>query len=158
MSVEIVAGDLLEATEQYICHQCNCLTVHSAGIAHSIFASFPYANIYLERKTKNAKHHLDEIHIRGNGKDQRYVINMMAQYYPGRTKYPNSRKDGVERRHKAFRECLKKIAQIPNIESVAFPWRIGCNLGGGDWYIYENMIRDFAKENSHIQVRIYRKE
>lgn len=45
--IEIIEGDLLNATEKYICHQTNCLSQGSAaGIARAIFDRFPYADIY----------------------------------------------------------------------------------------------------------------
>ena len=50
--IEIITGDLLEAKEKYIAHQCNCLTQNSAGTAKAIFDKFPYANTY-ERRIKD---------------------------------------------------------------------------------------------------------
>ena len=156
MDLKVIEGNLLDSPEQYICHQCNCLTTHSAGIAHSIFLTFPWSNIYIERESPEIKHHLDEIHIRGNGQEFRFVINMMAQYYPGTARYPDSAKDGIERRKKAFQECLGKISGIADLKSIAFPWKIGCNLAGGDWNEYRHMIREFADANPNLKVRVYR--
>lgn len=156
MNLKVIEGNLLDSSEQYIAHQCNCLTIHSAGIAHNIFKTFPWANIYIERKSKKATHHLGEIHVRGDGKEKRFVINMMAQFYPGKTKYPNSKKDGTARREEAFTECLKKIGEIPGLKSIAFPFKIGCNMAGGDWHKYRHMIRLFAEDNPKVQVRVYK--
>ena len=81
---------------------------------------------------------------------------MMAQYYPGRTKYPNSNKDGTLRREEAFKECLSKVSNIPGLKSLALPYKIGCNLAGGDWVKYRHMIRQFAENNPNVKVRVYK--
>lgn len=154
MNLKIIRGNLLEAKESHIAHQCNCVTRHSAGTARSIFDKFPYANTYSSRKNIELRL-AGTISVHGNGEDQRFVINMYAQVYPGRPKFPNSSKDGTQARIKMFQECLQKIVNIKNLKSLAFPYKIGCNLAGGDWTTYLEMIRrmDGVLE---IPIRIYR--
>lgn len=157
MSNLIVQGDLLECTEKYLCHQCNCVTTYAAGIAKSIFEKFSYADIYRERNhgEKPAAEQLPgNIIVCGNGLDRRFVINMMGQYFPGKPRYPNSTKDGYATRQEAFRRCLAKIEELSDLESVAFPFKIGCNLAGGDWNVYQRMIENFA-HRVQVPVRIY---
>lgn len=154
----IISGNILEAEEQYIAHQCNCLTTYAKGIAKTIFDHYPHADIYSSRTFGNepsSEQMPGNIIICGNGKDQRYVINMMGQFYPGKPKYPNSFKDGYLAREKYFKQCLKKISQIPNIKSIAFPYAIGCRLAGGDWSHYFDFIKTFA-EKTNIITRIYK--
>lgn len=153
MDLKVIEGNLLDSPEQYIAHQCNCLTQRSAGTAKRIFDKFPYANIYKDRTEPDT---MEEIIISGNGDDERYVINMLAQYYPGVTKYPQSDRDGIETRKRAFKTCLHKISQIANLQSIAFPYKIGCNLAGGKWEVYRKMIKTFAEENPNVSVRIYK--
>lgn len=155
--IEIVTGDLLNSKEKYIAHQCNCLTQNSAGTAKAIFDKFPHANTYATRTVADL---LGTIKVLGNGLDQRYVINMFAQYYPGRPKYPNSVKDGSLAREQYFHRCLLRVAQIPDLESIAFPWKIGCNLGGGVWEHYLGTLTNFANylEDKNVRVAIYRRE
>jgi O-acetyl-ADP-ribose deacetylase (regulator of RNase III) len=158
MDLAIINGDLFDATEQYICHQCNSVTTVGANLAQSMFKRFPHADIYSCRK----KPHIPEdfelpgnIIIRGDGKTQRYVINIIGQYYPGPSKYPNSSRDGWSVRQAAFQTCLDKIAKIPGLKSVAFPWKIGCGAAGGDWIVYRKMIKTFA-EKTGVKVRVYK--
>jgi len=151
MSLEVVRGDLLQATEQFICHQCNCVTNRSAHLARIVFQHFPYADIYSKRVIPDE---LGNIVIRGNGKDQRYVIALLGQYYPGRSKYPRGKKDGVLTREVAFMHCLDKVLLIKNLRSVAFPWKIGCGAAGGDWETYRRLIKFFA-ELVKSPVKIY---
>jgi len=140
--MKITIDNLFEASEKYICHQCNCITNRAAHLAADMFQRFPHANIYAERTKPDNP---GTIIIRGNGKDQRFVIALLAQYYPGRPKYPDGDRDGYLARRLYFRSCLNEILKIPNLESIAFPEKIGCSAAGGDWGQYQNMIEEFAK-------------
>jgi O-acetyl-ADP-ribose deacetylase (regulator of RNase III) len=91
------------------------------------------ANVYKGRVRHDK---MGTLSIKGNGEDQRYVINMFSQYYPGSPKYIN---DTASIREHYFIKCLEKIAQIDNLESIAFPEFIGC-LDGGNWVTYKEDI------------------
>jgi hypothetical protein len=137
---KIKTGDLLKAPETYLCHQCNCVTRRSKHLAKAVFASFPYADIYSKREKPSQP---GTIVIKGDGKDRRYVINMLGQFYPG-CKYPNSKKDGRDIRFKHFKSCLFKMKNLKG--SFAFPWKIGCGAAGGNWGIYLQALKNFEKE------------
>src|SRR5690606_28034969 len=93
-----------------------------------------------------------DIVICGNDIDQRYVIGIYGQYYPGSS---NSSNDTEEMRKQWFFQGLKKIRKIPNIESIAFPARIGCGLAGGDWNFYYNLLEKFSESLPNTDVTIY---
>lgn len=139
--IKIISGNLLDAREKYIAHQCNCLSKKSAGIAKFIFDKYPYSNTYFNRVEPDIT---GAIKILGNGLDKRYVINMFAQYYPGQPEY-TSNLDSVKAREKYFHQCLLKISKINNLESIAFPYGIGCGLAQGNWDYYLGTIENFAK-------------
>jgi O-acetyl-ADP-ribose deacetylase (regulator of RNase III) len=158
MTIEIVTGDIFDAKEKYLCHQCNCVTNKAAHLSKDVFARYPYADIYAGRTQPNQP---GTIEIRGNGQDQRYVVNCLGQYYPGVPKYPTSSKDGTLVREKYFHRCLLALAKVPNLESVAFPWRIACGAAGGDWNHYLVTITNFAnyvETTQGTRVVIYQRE
>lgn len=148
MVAKVIQANLLEIDTKYIVHQCNCFTWVAAGLAQAVFEKFPYANIYKDRKPvgdENGK--IDKpgtIIIKGNGIEQRYIINLLGQYYPGRPKYKDSQKDGFKTRKKYFFSGLKEIAKINDLDSIAFPWQIGCGIAGGNWDEYKELIDKFA--------------
>lgn len=154
--LEEVGGDLIAFSKaQYIAHQCNCVTTDSAGIARAIFTAFPHANIYAERKNSGTKSKPGTIDICGNGDDERPVINLFAQYYPGKAKYDN---DSAEKRIEWMKQCLAKIYNMRDqIKSIAFPHGMGCNLAGGDWEIYRSMIKKLADNMPDTTVYIVKK-
>lgn len=145
-----IVGDLCSLNADYICHQCNCVT---SGIgmylAKTIFTKFPYANVYKDRN-KRVRDTPGTICIKGDGRTERYIINMFAQYYPNTARYPN---DSTELRQKWFLMCLDKMAKCVQYgASVAFPERIGCNSAGGDWNVYYAMITKFAMVRPDLYV------
>jgi len=140
----------MDATETYICHQCNCLTNRSKHLASTVFKKFPYADVYTKRQEPSLP---GTIEIRGDKtKDQRSVIAMFAQYYPGKAKYPTSKKDGTQARLDYFKSCLEKMKNLKG--SFAFPAGIGCGAAGGDWENYYATIISFSEKYSK-KVTIY---
>lgn len=137
-----------------ICHQCNCVTDKGAGFYKVLVDKYPEVEIYSQRKI------LTQSDDSGNtipgtirimkSSDYRTIIHMFSQYYPGKPKYW----DNCDKRTRWFSECLDKIKNTPNIKSIAFPYKIGCGLAGGDWFIYKKIIQNFAKNNQHISVYV----
>jgi O-acetyl-ADP-ribose deacetylase (regulator of RNase III) len=158
MTVEIITGDIFDSTEKYLCHQCNCLTKRAAHLSKDVFTKYPYADIYAARKEQDPP---GTIIIRGDGQQNRFIVNMLGQVYPGSPRYPDSKLDGYKARQRYFHLCLMALAKIPNLESVAFPWKIGCGAAGGDWKYYQGTIKNFATyvaEKQGTKVVIYKRE
>jgi O-acetyl-ADP-ribose deacetylase (regulator of RNase III) len=152
--VVIHEGSLLDSKDQYLAHQTNCISKRAAHLADEVFAKYPYANVYSKRTSQDEP---GTIIISGNGNDERYVINMMGQVYPGKPKYSESATDGYRARYRYFFLCLKAISKIDNLQSIAFPWQIGCGAAGGNWEDYYNLLNKFAKHLSgKVEVKIYR--
>ncbi len=154
MNLSVIEGDLFEAEEQYICHQCNCVTSRAAHLAAAVFAKYPDADIYSPRKLCETLPKEDEqpgmIAIRGR------VIALFGQYYPSFPRYPDGKRDGSAAREAYFKQCLQRVSEIPDLKSIAFPFQIGCGAAGGDWHKYRRMIREFAESNPKIKIRIYK--
>jgi len=143
--VRSVEGDLLQAKEQYICHQCNCVTQRAAHLSAAVFKAFPHADIYSTRP-KGQKDKPGTIVVKGGG-EQRLVINMLGQVWPGSPKYPEDRTDGFKAREEYFARCLMEIAKLQP-ESLAFPYGIGCGAAGGEWEHYHWMLSDFELQTN----------
>jgi O-acetyl-ADP-ribose deacetylase (regulator of RNase III) len=147
-------GDLLYATEPYICHQCNCTSVgNAAGIARVIFDTFPFADIYKDRDGIDTPGTIAVAKTPGGAAPS--VVNILGQFYPGGLAYENSSIDGRQARRKYFKLALWEMAKTLKGRSFAFPWRIGCGIAGGDWGDYLGILKSFE---SYIDgdVTIYR--
>ena len=142
-------GDILEVKDQYIAQQCNCVTNNYKGLSKSIVEKFPWASFYSMPSRIPGT-----ISVVGDEKNnQRFVIGMFAQRYPGSIKFSN---DTEIMRIQWFQKCLDDIVRIPNIKEIGFPYNIGCGLAGGDWNNYQGMLEKFAEKNKHITVNIYK--
>ena len=158
--INIIEDSIFNSTEQYIAHQCNSISHGAGGLAYSLFRQYPYANIYSNRTGPDTP---GDILIKGNGLDQRYVINMIGQYYPGcgsKISHANDKfPDGADDRKGYFQQCLDRIALIDNLESIAFPYKIGCDLAGGDWNVYSEMLENFTERlKDKVKVVIFKYE
>lgn len=147
---EIIEGNLLTCDAKYVVHQCNCVSIKPRTLAEVIFNKYPYSDIYTNRKFRDNPGH---IIVRGNGTTQRYIIAMLSQFYPGKPKYRN---DKAYLRRFWFKKCLEEIAALgPNLESVAFPYNIGCDAAGGKWDEYKRMIDEFAQKVGSNGTKVY---
>lgn len=150
MSVRLVEGDLLKATEQIIGHQVNCQAVMGSGVAKQIKRKYPHVFkeyvqfCHMYREGLLGKCQFVEVGQTGD----RYVANLFGQerYGTDGRKYTND---------EALRSALQQVYAVAKAKqfSVALPYKIGCDRGGGDWEAVSAMIRDVFKD---VQVTLYR--
>lgn len=159
--IVIIEGDILDSNEDYICHQCNCVTTTSKGLSKAIFTKYKWANSYIHRTPHEYDKHFDKpgtISIMHNGYPELpNIVNMYAQFHPGKC---FSHNETYHMRIMWFKQCLDKLGERIGYEStIAFPHGIGCGLAGGFWDIYYQAIQDFVDKFEHKikYVRIYHK-
>lgn len=150
----IINGSLLTSGARHIAHQTNCVTQTAARLAKDVFECFPHADVYKDRVIYDEP---GTIQVMGNGESERFVINMYAQFYPGRPRYADGAKDGYYARRKYFFSCLKEISALQDLEQIAFPWGIGCGAAGGEWAFYHALLDKFAEHMKYrAEILIYR--
>jgi O-acetyl-ADP-ribose deacetylase (regulator of RNase III) len=164
--VNIVDGDLLDATEPYIAQQCNCTTVTAYGLSKSIANKWKHGDVYSQR-SKRAKNPVEpdtpgSVVITtspspGPGPGPT-LLHLMAQWSPGRLGssnryYPQTYQDTRINRELWFQDCLNALDTIVDSkDTVAMPYLIGCGLAGGNWSNYQNML-----QRCKTQIKLYRK-
>lgn len=150
-----VTGNLLSGDYDVICHQVNCQGIMGSGLASQIKFKYPdvydsYCNIvdYNKQTGHQSKYLLGENDICYCQNDDCIVINMFAQDYYGT--------DKTHTDYTAFRKCLIRLKAYLDCKAenlkVAFPYKIGCGLAGGDWNIIKAMIESFAE---HVAQPVY---
>jgi hypothetical protein len=159
MSVTYVQGDLLWMNIPIV-QQCNCLTVKPHGLSQSIAERYPWANLYATRRSlghRNLAIEADRgipgtLQIMSNGIDPD-VICFLAQWDYGRgTRRIPIYADTPPQREKWFQECLQALGAL-TYETLAFPYKIGCGLAGGQWTHYQPLIHDFAYQyHKHVYI------
>lgn len=138
----VIEENILSTKEQYIAHPCNCITTYASGLDGVIFKKWSYADCYSIRWDNDKP---GTIEVRGNGKENRYVINMFAQINPGKPNVADDPRDGYQARKQYFINCMKQISLL-NPESVAMPWFIGYGLSSESWEFYEKVIDKFSNQ------------
>ncbi len=148
MASIIYESDLLELSTkqaQIIAQQCNCVSSKTKGLSKDIITKFPYANFYNKDRKPGT------IRLLGSPKKgNRLVLAMFSQRNPGKPVGD----DSFEQREEWFLSCLRKISKLKGLKSIAFPFKIGCGLAGGNWKHYQSMIDDWVLDNTHIEVKI----
>ena len=129
-----------------ICHQVNCQGVMGAGLAKQIHIRWPEVYVDYKKTIENAEAQVaglenppDDILLGAvactTTIDGHRVASLFAQYDYG---YGPRRYTNYE----AFANCLENLNKlVPGYIPIAFPYKIGCGLGGGDWDIIQLMIR-----------------
>ena len=165
----IVEGNLLNATEQVIVQQINCLCVKPHGLSQTIANRYPYANFYAKRRrvgTRNLAVVEDRpipgsICVSHSPTNGPIVIGLCSQYdygRPGKSYRTKIQDDNFQLREKWFCQSLNLLSTWlieNNIKGVAFPYMIGCGLGGGNWNNYLNTLTLFAQDKL-FEVVLYR--
>jgi hypothetical protein len=69
---------------------------------------------------------------------EKAAIRILSIYGQRKGGKPGGDRDSSAAREEYFKNGLKDIKrQVPDLESIAFPEKIGCVIGGGDWGTYE---------------------
>ena len=129
-----VVGDILEIECGIICHQVNCQRVANAGLAQQIRHKWPdwYEAFRAWRP------HLGQVRWY-MASDDLWIASLYAQDEYGR-----------DRRHTNYATlgaCLmavatKRLLFVPDGLDIYIPFKMGCELGGGDWTIVSQIIED----------------
>lgn len=142
--VIIPGGDILEAEETIIAHQCNCVTTTGKGLAKVLFDAYPEANVYKNRREHDTPG-TNKVIKTGN----KTIVNMFAQFKPGKP----SGVDNKKTRLMFFESCLNQI-DIKAGDRIAMPYLIGCDLAGGNWTNYYSTLSNWAESND-VTVVLY---
>ena len=167
--IKIIQGSVLDAQEDYVLQQCDCLSTQPKDLDLDYKKEFPWADVYGMRAPMNGFRNIATNDSRGKpgeiqqfpaGTEEPTVIAMFSQICPGRpftgfNKNKRFKDDTAENRVKWFTQCLEEITKL-NPESIALPDQLGCYRNGADWEIYSDIIQEFADKNPQCYIYIYK--
>jgi hypothetical protein len=125
--------NIFDVTEGIICHQCNCQSRGSSGLAKAIFTKWPRANTYGRKRIPGS---IDIIQVSPG----LYVCKMYAQKSPALP----SKSETAEQREEWFAECLRLLDKQKPTDQIYMPYKIGCASAGGSWEHYLAMINRYS--------------
>ena len=130
-------ADILAFPAQFIVHQFHCQKegAGAKGLAARIFGQWPHAH------PKDRQREPGSIDVFSATETCPGIINLYAQ----RGYAKANKKEPAEWRIAWFRKCLEEMKTL-KATSLAFPYKIGCGMGGGCWDDYENALLEFAAE------------
>lgn len=151
MIVKIVEGDILNAKEEYIAHQCNCVTKNGKGLSKAIFSKYPFSDVYSNRTEYSVP---GTVLISSDDNEFHKIISLFAQYVCGKPYYkkyyPKKYDDTYENRLLWFEKCLYRLHE-QGIKTIAVPYGIGCGLAGGKWENYKKIL-----ERAKVNIVLYK--
>lgn len=133
--IHYINANLLDSDCNFICHQVNCQGKMGSGVAKQIRDRWPevYSN-YARVANSKMLGKVQILYIEDANIPRQCVVNMFSQENYG---YNGARYTSYD----AFWNCLNELKnQIPKGATIAFPYKIGCGLGGANWEIIEKMI------------------
>lgn len=137
--ITIVDGDIFKSGADVICHQVNCRGRMGSGIALSIKYNYPdvYTAYMKQCKNKTTDELLGTVlYVPTN---DCLIANMFTQ--------DNYGYDGdLYTNYDMFKKALLDIHDKYSNKHIAFPYKIGCVRGGGNWDIIYGMICDIFRD------------
>lgn len=143
-------GDILNATENIICHQVNADGVMGGGLALQI------AKLYPEVENKYKKfcrcYNYDYEKLKGNG----YMVPI------GHLKFIENcftQKPNFDTDYEALKKCFTYLMQLCKAHSysICVPYGYGCGIAHGDWNIVSKIFEDLSNEYE-VDILVYRLE
>ena len=141
--IKIIDGNLFDTKADIILHQVNAQGKFNSGVAYQVRQRYPhvyrsYLKDYIDGKLK-----LGYVNFT-TAKDGLVIANMCAQ-----NNYGYDGKQYTD--YYALQECLNRVLAYCMTAydikpTIALPWRMSCDRGGGNWDIVQQMIEETFKD------------
>lgn len=134
---------ILDVKRGIVCHQVNCRGVMGAGIAKAIRQKWPvvyhtYRHYWEHDAAQIAVGKIQLVQVEPN----LLVANLFGQDGYGRDKRYTDY-IGLMKAIKKLAEWRKTHHELTGILlPVYFPYKMGCSLGGGSWYLVHSIIKN----------------
>ena len=143
--------NIFDSGADVICHQVNCQGVMGSGLAKQVKDRHPevyesYIN-YLNFCERQKQQPLGSYTFAKAFGTNYWVLNIFGQDDYGRDKQHTD--------YDALRKALlaARDSTLGKYVTVAFPYKMGCDRGGGDWDIVYNIIKEvFADQKGDILI------
>lgn len=148
--VKIINGNIFDSKANIICHQCNCQGVMGSGVAAEVKKRYPHVFQAYQNDYNNGWLKLGHVCF-ATAKQDQVIANMCGQDKFG---YDGS----VYTNYEKLQTCLDKVKEYATFSYdvkpvIAFPYRMSCHRGGGDWNVVYKMIEDTFED---FDVEIWR--
>lgn len=154
--IKIKQGNILESTENIICHQVNCQGIMGGGLALQIAKQF--SNVEQEYK-QYCETHADALKIDDTYKnvkgqcllskiaEDKFIANCFTQRPDFTTDY------------QAIFDCFKTLLEYckKTNKTICVPYKYGCGIAKGSWKTVEGLF-NYLSHLYKIDITIYQLE
>lgn len=143
-------GDLLNATENIIAHQCNVNGIFGGGLALQIAKSYPNVEEKYKQYCKDNSNCYEVL----RGESYIVDINEKQQIANCFTQEPN-----FDANYQDIYECFTTLLMLckQNNKTICLPKNYGCGIANGEWLIVENILKELSNIYD-IDIVIYEQE
>lgn len=132
--IEYIQGDIIKAFEELdnvvLCHIDNCSSLYKKGFAKTLYDKYPKANA-----NSVMTQYFGDIRKTYIQEDNKYIINLYSQYYPGNSSDKLGKYEGFElpdnynNRIKALEHCLYTVDTVINQDFLIIMPLIASGIG-----------------------------
>ena len=125
-------GDILNATEDIICHQCNTKGTFDGGLAYQIKQVYPQCEKQVIDWLSYKEYFKGDYYLYVNKQDNKMIANCFTQNEDYTTNYEELRK------------CFTKLKNncIDMKQTICCPYKYGCGIASGNWNIVLRILED----------------
>lgn len=149
--INVIQKDVFQSDASILVHQVNTEGLMGAGIAKTIRLKYPivfqkYKRVCISYLPEELLGHIQMIDV-----GEKIICNLFAESL-NRKIEGNRRTD-----YDAFKHGLLSLFLILEPDTtIAMPYNIGCGLGGGDWNVVFQIIKEldeqFKEKNFKIEI------
>lgn len=140
-------GDILNANENIICHQCNTKGIFGGGLAYQIKMKYPNCELSAINHVRTLRNKCDVVgtyniyNINGNQE----IVNCFTQLESYDTDYGAIKN--------VFGDILEYCKTFN--KTIAVPYKYGSGIANGNWDIIRNMFEKLSDEYD-VDINVYR--
>lgn len=142
-------SDITSNDSQILILFCCCSkNTKEKGELYDLFSQkFPYADVYSIQEKDAIPGSIKAFGKKSEG--QKIIVAIFSQLNYGE---PSVKKDTAASREEWLNKALSKLFTINRLESVAFPYALGCGLNEEEMKAMRNTVIDYAKSYPAIKV------
>lgn len=141
-------GNILDATENIICHQVNVYGIMGGGLAKQIASRYP--NVY-EKYYNYCKENFNFYGVLGG---ESYIVNINENQQIANcfTQLPNFDTD-----YQAIKDCFTTLLTIckETDKTICIPYKYGCGIANGNWNIVSNIFKKLSNKYG-VDITVYK--
>lgn len=140
-------GDILKATENIICHQCNTRGIFGGGLAYQIKSTYPNCELSAINHVRTLRDKCDVVGTYDiyNVNDNQDICNCFTQLENFDTDYLAI--------NIVFRDILRYCKEFN--KTIAVPYKYGSGIANGDWNKIEDIFKRLSDEYG-VDISVYK--